>query len=160
MTEPTGSQAADDNGMSCPLRRDKLVSQFCEVIPSTLEALNTVQDKVLAVVKDLPCAPSELEGISVAFREALANAVVHGNRNDPSKRVVVACFCECEEGGGLLLVVQDEGSGFDPKEVPDPTGATAIGSWHGRGIFLMRHFMDEVGFEHGGSEVLLRKRKE
>ncbi len=160
MTKATGSQDADDNRMSCPLRRDKLISRFCEVVPSTLEALNAVQDKVLAVVKGLPCAPGELEGVSIAFREALANAVLHGNRNDPSKRVVVACFCECEEGGGLLLVVQDEGRGFDPKEVPDPTGATAIGSWHGRGIFLMRHYMDEVRFEHGGSEVLLRKKKE
>ncbi len=160
MIKATGSQDGDDNRMSCPLRRDKLISQFCEVIPSTLEALDAVQDKVLAVMKDLPCAPGELEGVSIAFREALANAVLHGNRNDPSKRVVVACFCECEEEGGLLLVVQDEGPGFDPKEVPDPTGAAAIGSWHGRGIFLMRHFMDEVRFERGGSEILLRKRKE
>ncbi len=160
MTEATGSQQANDNRMSCPLRRDKLVSQFCEVIPSTPEALSNVQEKVLAVVKDLPCAPSELEGLSIALWEALANAVLHGNRNDPSKRVVVACFCECEEGGGLLLVVQDEGSGFDPKEVPDPTGAAAIDSLHGRGIFLMRHLVDEVRFEHGGSEVLLRKKKE
>ncbi len=160
MTEGIRSQEPDDNRMSCPLRRDKLVSRFCEVIPSTLDALNAVQDKVLAVVKDLPCAPGQLEGVSIALWEALANAVLHGNRNDPSRRVVVACFCECEEGGGLLLVVQDEGAGFDPKEVPDPTGAVAIDSLHGRGIFLMRHLMDEVRFEHGGSEVLLRKRKE
>lgn len=145
--------------MSCPLRRDKLVSKFCEVIPSTLAAMNEVQEKVMAIVRSLPCAPEELEDIAITLREALANAVLHGNRNDPSKRVVVACFCECEEGGGLLLLVRDEGLGFNPDEVPDPTGSEAIHSWHGRGIYLMRHFMDEVQYQEGGSEVLLRKRK-
>jgi serine/threonine-protein kinase RsbW len=145
--------------MRCPLRRDKLVSEFCEVIPSTLEALNEIQDRVMEVVQRLPCAPKEMDDITVSLREALANAILHGNHNDPSKRVLVACFCECEADGGLLLVVRDEGQGFDPHEVPDPTGAEAIDSWHGRGIYLMRHFMDDVRFESGGSEVLLRKRK-
>jgi serine/threonine-protein kinase RsbW len=159
MTYGSESSEARDGRIRCPLRRDKLVSQFCEVIPSTLDALNDIQDKVLAVVKRLPCAPEALEDLAIALREALVNAILHGNQNDPSKRVVVACFCECEENGGLLLVVRDEGQGFNPDEVPDPTGAEAIHSWDGRGIFLMRHFMDEVRYENGGSEVLLRKRK-
>jgi serine/threonine-protein kinase RsbW len=145
--------------MSCPLRRDKLVSEFCEVISSALDALNEIQDKVMEVVKRLPCAPKELDDITIALREALANAILHGNQNDPAKHVLVACFCECETAGGLLLVVRDEGEGFDLSAVPDPRGAEAIHSWHGRGIYLMRHFMDEVRFENGGSEVLLRKRK-
>lgn len=159
MTKVNVQSGAGDDRMSCPLRRDKLISEFCEVIPSTLDALNSIQDRVLAVVRDLPCAPQEMEGLSVALREALANAILHGNQGDPSKRVAVACFCECDRDGGLLLVVRDEGPGFDPNEVPDPTGAEAIHSFHGRGIFMMRHFMDEVRFENGGSEVLLRKRK-
>ena len=159
MAEANNSSASGGTRMSCPLRRDKLVSQFCEVIPSTLEALNSIQDKVLTVAKNLPCAPGDLDGVSLALREALANAVLHGNQNDPNKRVVVACFCECEGESGLLLVVQDEGPGFDPDAVPDPTGAEAIDSWHGRRIYLMRHFMDEVRYEQGGREVLLRKRK-
>jgi serine/threonine-protein kinase RsbW len=145
--------------MSCPLQRDKLVSEFCEVIPSTLDALNEIQDKVMKVVQRLPCAPKEADDIAIALREALANAILHGNQNDPAKRVLVACFCECEKDGGLLLVVRDEGEGFDLSAVPDPRGAKAIHSWHGRGIYLMRHFMDDVRFESGGSGVLLRKRK-
>lgn len=147
-------------GICCPLRRDKLISRFCEIIPGTLDALDSVLEKTLEFIQSMPCAPDEAEDIRLALREALVNAVLHGNRSDPTKRVVVACFCECEEGGGLLLVIRDEGAGFDPNQVPDPTGAEAIHSWHGRGIFLMRHFMDEVRYEHGGSEVLLRKRKE
>ena len=143
--------------MGCPLRREKLVSRFCEVISSTLTAVDAVQDKVMALVRSLPCAPEELEDVAIALREALANAILHGNQSDPTKRVVVACFCDCEENGGLLLVVRDEGSGFNPDEVPDPTEAEGVHSWHGRGIFLMRRFMDEVGYQDGGSEVLLRK---
>lgn len=148
------------SSVSCSLRRDKLVSEFCEVIPSTLDALNTIEEKIIAVIKNLPCAPDELLGVSISLREALANAVLHGNQNDPTKRVVVACFCECEGSGGLLLVVSDEGPGFNPTEVPDPTGAEAIHEWHGRGIYLMRHFMDDVSYERGGTQVLLRKRKD
>lgn len=146
-------------GMSCPLVRDNLRSQFCEMIPSTVEALNTVEEKVMTVVGNLPCAPEDLAGVALSLREALANAVLHGNRNDPGKRVLVACFCDCTSDKGLLLVVRDEGPGFDPQAVPDPRGAEEIHSWHGRGIYLMRHFMDEVGHVEGGREIQLRKRK-
>ena len=140
MTDATKSPEKNDGQMSCPLRRDKLVSEFCEVIPSTLDALNRVEERVVAVLKNLPCAPQEVLSVSLSLREALANAILHGNRSDPTKRVVVACFCECDKYGGLLLVVRDEGQGFDPSEGPDPTGAEAIHEWHGRGIYLMRHF--------------------
>lgn len=144
----------------CPLRRDHLVSQFCEVIPSTLPALDAVVEKAMAAVKNLPCAPEEgkIDDVELALREALANAVLHGNASDPNKNVVVACFCECEGPGGLLLVVRDEGLGFDSQKIPDPTSAQAVYSAHGRGIFLMRQLMDEVHFQNGGSEVELRKR--
>ena len=145
--------------MSCPLVRDHLRSQFCEVIPSTVEALNAIEEKVMAVVTNLACAPDDLLGVSLSLREALANAVVHGNENDPSRRVLVACFCDCTSDKGLLLVVRDEGPGFDPQAVPDPRGAEEIHSWHGRGIYLMRHFMDEVRYASEGREIQLRKRR-
>lgn len=148
-----------DRRMTCALRRDQLVSQFCEVIPSTIEALNAIEEKVMAVIKNLACAPEDLLGVSLSLREALANAVLHGSRNDPAKRVLVSCFCDCEADGGLLLVVRDEGPGFDLNTVPDPRDAEAIHSWHGRGIYLMRHFMDEVAYADKGREVRLRKRK-
>ena len=126
MPNPTSPTPANAAGGSCPLQRDKLVPKFCEVIPSTLTALFAVLEKVLAVVQAIPCAPEEIDDVDLALREALANAILHGNQSDPTKRVAVACFCECEATGGLLLVVRDEGSGFDPAEVPDPTTADAI----------------------------------
>ncbi len=146
-------------GLSCPLQRGKLVSKFCEIIPSTPTALEAALEKVMAVVKTLPCAPDEIENVELALNEALANAVLHGNRTDPAKKVIVACFCESEPDGGLLLVVRDEGSGFDPSEVPDPTTAERLNSTHGRGIFLMRQLMDEVSYRDRGSEIELRKRR-
>lgn len=144
----------------CPLRQDHLVSEFCEVIPSTLPALDTVVERAMAAVKNLACAPEEgkMDDVALALREALANAVLHGNASDPAKKVVVACFCQCGTDASLLLVVRDEGSGFDPNEIPDPTTAELIYSNHGRGIFLMRLLMDEVRYSNGGSEVELRKR--
>jgi serine/threonine-protein kinase RsbW len=159
MSSATQSPERCDVRMTCPLRRDNLVSEFCEVIPSTLDALNLIEERIMEVMKKLPCAPEDVLGVSLSLREALANAVLHGNQNNPAKRVLVACFCECGTHGGLLIVVRDEGAGFDLNAVPDPTGAEAIHSWHGRGIYLMRHFMDEISFAHEGSEVLLRKRR-
>lgn len=73
--------------------------------------------------------------------------------------MLVACFCDCASDKGLLLMVRDEGPGFDTNAVPDPRGAEEIHSWHGRGIYLMRHFMDEVRHAAGGREIQLRKRK-
>lgn len=145
---------------SCPLKRDKLVSSFCEIIPSALPALEEVVEKALAAVKTMPCAPEEIDAVELALQEALANAILHGNQGHPNKKVIVAGFCECEGPGNLLLVVRDEGLGFDPAKVPDPTTAEAIYSGHGRGIFLMRQLMDEVRYQAGGCEVELRKRGE
>ncbi len=115
----------------------------------------------MAAVKDMACAPEEekLGDVELALHEALANAILHGNESDPNRKVVVACFCECGADTGLLLVVKDEGSGFDPNQVPDPTAAEVVYSNHGRGIFLMRHLMDEVRHLGGGCEVELRKRR-
>jgi len=149
----------NSNRPCCPMQRGGLVSKFCQVIPSALEALHRVLEEVMQVVKELPCAPEEVDGIQLALNEALANAIVHGNKSDPSKNVIVACFCDCETNGGLLIVVQDEGPGFDPRKVPDPTKAERIYSSHGRGIYLVRHLMDDVTYRNGGREVDLRKRK-
>ncbi len=156
MLDSTNQLQASPVG-SCPLRRDKLVSKFCEVIPSSLAGLDSVLENTMTVVKGMACAPEKAEQVELSLREALVNAILHGNRGDPAKKVMVACFCECEADGGLLLVVRDEGLGFDPAQVPDPTAAEAVNLDHGRGIFLMRQLMDDVQFINGGREVELRK---
>lgn len=94
--------------------------------------------------------------IGIALHEALANAIVHGNREDPDKCVYVVC--RCTTGGELSITVQDEGRGFDSNRVPDPTAPENQLVKHGRGIYLMKMLMDEVRFENGGALVYLRKR--
>jgi len=75
---------------------------------------------------------------------------------DPPEKTVTIC-CEVELGSGVSVIVRDEGQGFDPANVSDPTTTENIECDHGRGIYLMRALMDEVHFEQGGTEVHMRK---
>ena len=94
--------------------------------------------------------------IEVALREAILNAVIHGNREDPSKRVYLRVCCRAD--GEVSMAIRDEGAGFESGCVPDPTAPEHRMSTHGRGIYLMRAVMDEVSFEEGGTVVHMRKR--
>jgi serine/threonine-protein kinase RsbW len=94
--------------------------------------------------------------IELALSEALVNAIVHGNQQDPCKRVYVNCRCTTD--GEVSITVEDEGHGFENDAVPDPTSPENLLRTHGRGIYLIRTLMDEVDFEQGGSVVRMRKR--
>ena len=118
-------------------------------------AISPFVDQLMAFISSCRKADgSELE-IETAVREAIANAVVHGNQGDPHKRVDVTCRCNSD--GQVLITVRDEGRGFQTDEFPDPTSPENRLSTHGRGIYLIRMFMDEVSFENGGSVVRMRK---
>jgi len=100
--------------------------------------------------------------VSVAVRESVINAIKHGNCNDAGKRVHVE-FSALQDGGGpgLAVCVRDEGCGFDPSSLADPLAAENLLKANGRGIFLMRSFMDEMTFQRvaeGGMEVRMVKR--
>lgn len=97
--------------------------------------------------------------VGMAVREALANAIKHGNKLNPEKRVYVAISVSPEER--LEVVIEDEGAGFDPDQVADPTAPTNLLRPSGRGVFYMRQFMDEVVFapgERGGTRIRLGKK--
>lgn len=98
---------------------------------------------------------SELD-IELAIWEALVNAIVHGNKLDPRKRVYVTCRCGMD--GEVCIAIQDEGPGFDPDCVPDPTTPGNLLHTSGRGIYLMKMFMDDVSFRKRGSIVQMRKK--
>ncbi len=96
--------------------------------------------------------------MSVAVRESVVNAIKHGNRCDASKRVAVDFALETR---ALQILVQDQGSGFNPEAVPDPVADENILKATGRGIFFMRSFMDEVSYafpSRGGTVVRMLKR--
>ncbi len=95
--------------------------------------------------------------IGMAMREAVANAVKHGNRLDPDKRVLVKLE---SAGDDLTIVVGDEGGGFDPERISDPLAPENHLKTSGRGIFYIRTFMDDVSFsrgEGGGTVLTMRK---
>jgi serine/threonine-protein kinase RsbW len=97
--------------------------------------------------------------MSVAVRESVVNAIKHGNRGEEAKRVGIAFVLE---PGSLEVSVHDEGRGFDPDTVPNPTAAENLLKVDGRGIFFMRSFMDDVSYAFppgGGTVVTMVKRK-
>ena len=103
-----------------------------------------------------------LHWVSVAVRESVVNAIKHGNKNDESKRVVVEFTpLPIEEPEELVIRVEDEGEGFDPEELADPLAPENILKSSGRGIFLIRSFMDDVQLQRRkerGMEVRMVKK--
>jgi serine/threonine-protein kinase RsbW len=96
------------------------------------------------------------DDIEIAISEALANAVIHGNHENTEKNVDVICRCSLD--GEVLIIVRDQGTGFESSAVPDPTGPETLFLTSGRGLHLMRALMDEVSFEENGTVVQMRKR--
>jgi len=94
--------------------------------------------------------------IEIAIFEALANAVIHGNHESADKNVDVICRCSMD--GEVLVIVRDEGKGFESSAVPDPTEPERLLLTSGHGLYLMRALMDEVSFEENGTVVRMRKR--
>jgi serine/threonine-protein kinase RsbW len=125
-------------------------------MPSEVKAISPLVDRLIRLIEESRCISGEEFSVELALREALNNAVLHGNRLDPGKLVHV--YCRCELGKGVSVVVKDQGKGFDPNAIPDPLAAENLGAENGRGILLMKSQMDEVAFECEGTEVHMRKR--
>jgi len=130
---------------------------FSEAIPSQIEMLEPVVHRAMQVMAEHGCVDGQCAAAELSLREALANAILHGNKAQPRKRVQLDCFHERD--GSLLVVVQDEGQGFDPDAVRDPTRPENLFRTVGRGIHLIKHFMDEVEYRNGGRELRMRKKK-
>jgi len=124
-------------------------------LPSEAAAISPFVDKLMVLLRACGCVPEDESDVEIALREALANAIVHGNHEDARKQVHVTCRCKPDE---VSIAVKDQGQGFDIDKIPDPTSPENVGSIYGRGIYLMRAFMDEVRFEDSGSLVRMRKK--
>ncbi len=92
--------------------------------------------------------------VHVGFEEALRNAMVHGNKSEPGKKVVVDTQVSADS---VVISVEDEGKGFDPNKLPDPTLDENLLKESGRGVYLIKHLMDEVAYENGGRKVVMKK---
>jgi serine/threonine-protein kinase RsbW len=126
---------------------------------SRASAISPFVDRLMTFIRLLmgksATANEAEDDIETAIHEALSNAVVHGNHEDPKRQVHVTCRCTLD--GEVLITVQDEGEGFNG-EVPDPRSPERRLLTHGRGLLIMRTLMDEVSFENNGTVVRLRKR--
>jgi serine/threonine-protein kinase RsbW len=127
-------------------------------LPSDIGLISPFVDWLMSLVARTGCVPGKEEFVELALREAVSNAILHGNRMDPRKLVHVRCCCEGTKG--VFIVVRDQGHGFDPNSVPNPLAVENLGAEHGRGIHLMKLAVDEVSFERGGTEVHIRKKSE
>jgi serine/threonine-protein kinase RsbW len=115
-----------------------------------------VQEEIERALKAHNYAEPDIFAIRLAVEEALVNAIKHGNRLDRAKKVRVAYHVRSEH---FEIVVADEGPGFDPDEVPDPTAPENLERCCGRGLMLMRHYMCEVVHNRRGNSVRMRKRR-
>lgn len=115
--------------------------------------VSQVEPFVLDVATRYNLSPDVHGNILVSLTEAVTNAILHGNRGDCTKSVSISLR---RQKDSLAIRVSDEGPGFDPAYVPDPTQPERIEQCGGRGLFLMRHLSDECRFMRGGSTVEMR----
>ena len=125
-------------------------------IPSTLNAAKQAEDDILREIGRYGYDEEDTFAIKLAIEEAMTNAVKHGNRNDSSKQITVRYSVTPDQA---VILVHDQGSGFTPDRVPDPTKPERLSRPNGRGIMLMRAYMTEVYYRDEGTEVCLIKRR-
>ena len=132
-----------------------LTSSFEREIPSDFAVGKQLIDELLVELGKLDWMEPDVFAVHLAVEEALVNAIKHGNQNDEDKKVV---FSVNATPSSVRIKIVDEGSGFDPGEVPDPTDDDNLEVPSGRGLMLMRSFMSSVEFNATGNEVVMEKR--
>ena len=128
------------------------------VLPSHIEAVAEAAAAVASFAQSCGVGDEAAFGIDIAVREAVTNAIVHANKEDETKSIEVTVNCV---GHALEIEIKDQGEGFDPASVADPTEPANLLKTSGRGIFLMRNFMDEVRWSsrpEGGTTLHMVKR--
>jgi serine/threonine-protein kinase RsbW len=135
---------------------DKLHLLLRVTLSADRKAVDPVVQEVMAVVREMKGVNGKEDAIELALQEALANAVIHGAKEDPTK--TVECLVSSDEERGVLIVVRDPGTGFTPEVIPSCTVGENVYSNHGRGIFLINQLMDKVEFRKNGTEIHMVKR--
>lgn len=128
-----------------------------EVLDSTLDSVDRAEGIALALAREAGFREEDLDRIGMSVRECMVNAIVHGNRYSSHKKVRLSLSRTPDR---FTIRISDQGEGFDPRELPDPVAEGNLMRQSGRGIFLMRAFMDDLQvrrLEPAGTEVTLVK---
>lgn len=126
------------------------------VIPADPSAMTTVGDGVTELLNNKGWPEAEVMKVELALQEALANAIRHGCKTDPTKHV--QCSVTFDSAGEVVIVIRDPGPGFKVAEVPNPLEGANLLKPSGRGVFLINELMDTVEFSDEGRRVMMRKR--
>ncbi|MEO5800809.1 MAG: ATP-binding protein [Gemmatimonadales bacterium] len=120
-------------------------------LPTDLSQVGVVVEAVVSCCQTVASVSTRTEfRLCTMVAEAVANAMVNGNRNDPARRVTVDIEFEHDR---IIIAVSDEGEGFDPAAVPDPTHDAVLDSTRGRGLFMIRSLADHVAFNDRGNTI-------
>jgi serine/threonine-protein kinase RsbW len=128
--------------------------QLEQRIPSRTQAAGQIIDALLGQLEAERWDSHEVFGVHLAVEEALVNAIKHGNKEDPAKSVRVKVQTSPDQ---LRVEIVDEGAGFDPGQVPDPTSPERLNRPHGRGLMLIHNFMTHVEYKGRGNELVMEK---
>lgn len=126
-----------------------------KIIPTDYECAQEIEETILDDVSGAGFAEADMFAIRLATEEAFANAIKHGNERDENKKLAISWECSA---GEVTIVVADEGNGFTPDDVPDPTEHENLERSFGRGIMLIRSYMDEVVYNEKGNKLTMKKR--
>ena len=133
-----------------------MTNRVSYTLDSTLDSVNHAESTASEMAAKAGFGEDDQYNIAMAVREAAVNAVLHGNQRDPAKKFFVAYETTSET---LVITITDQGQGMDPGLIPDPLAPENLMKGSGRGIFLIRAFMDEVRFRNmePGTEITLIK---
>ena len=152
----TPNLASDSQSLFLGKRSGSSILEIDSWMPSAIQAISPLVDRLMRLIERSQCVPGAEPDVELALREALENAVVHGNQEDPETKVHIRC--RCGPGNEISIVVTDQGKGFDFEKTVGNGLTSDPAAEHGRGIQLMKAYMDDVHFERGGSEVHMRRR--
>lgn len=120
-------------------------------LESNLESIDLVENLIASVKEEHSISDESFTGIWIALNEAVTNAIKHGNKYDADKKVSLTV--ETKNERYICFTVKDEGEGFDPSQLPDPTDPSRLAEPNGRGVFLINKLADTVNFSGNGTIV-------
>jgi serine/threonine-protein kinase RsbW len=126
-------------------------------VESSTSVISQVCDRILAEIRAKGYTVEDAFAVNLAFEEAFTNAVKHGNRMDPKKHVQIDYSVDPEK---VEISITDEGEGFDPGKIPDPRSGENLYKPEGRGLLLIRSYMDVVEYNRKGNSLRIVRYKE